>query len=66
MCFANHDMLKDLLNFHNVKILTETCTEEITADTIITAVGYRSDNSLYNEMKMTDRDISIRRCKKCS
>jgi 2-enoate reductase len=75
MCFANYDMLKDLLNFHKVKIMTETCAEEVTeegiivktkdgnqllkADTIITAVGYRSENSLYDEVKMLDKEVYI-------
>ena len=75
MCFANYDMLRDLLNFNKVKIMTETCAEEVTekgikvrrkgevteipADTIITAVGYRSENALYNEIKLINKDIYL-------
>ena len=76
MPFPNYDMLKDLLNHHNIEILTETAAESVTAeglvvrnngeeklipaDTIISAVGYRSDNSLFKEMSTeTDKEMYI-------
>jgi 2-enoate reductase len=75
MCFANYDMLKDLLRFNKVKIMTETCAEEVTekgikvrkdgkvtelpANAIITAIGYRSDNALFNEIKDMDKDTYL-------
>lgn len=65
--FPNYDMLKDLLNFHNVEIHKSSLVTEITpngaivkngneqkelqADTIICAVGYKSENKLYDEVK---------------
>ncbi|MFZ7121954.1 MAG: FAD-dependent oxidoreductase [Eubacteriaceae bacterium] len=74
LCTANYDMLKDLLKFNKVEILTETKAEEVTenglkiqakdgtkseikADTIITAVGYRRENNLYESIKMIDKDV---------
>ena len=75
MCFANYDMLKDLLNFNKVKIMTETAAEEVTkegllvkntegetlvkADTIITAVGYQSVNSLFEEVSFLDKEAHL-------
>jgi 2-enoate reductase len=69
----NHDMLVDLLNFNHVDIYKNTSvinTKEgqvevnqkgksfnIDADTIITSVGYKENNSLYNELK--DLDIPV-------
>ncbi|WP_010169262.1 FAD-dependent oxidoreductase [Candidatus Epulonipiscium viviparus] len=74
--FPNYDMLRDLLNFNNVKILTETKAKEVTAeglkvglkdgseqvikaDTVITAVGYHSDNKLYNEIRLSDKEVFL-------
>ncbi|MGL5649701.1 MAG: FAD-dependent oxidoreductase [Clostridium sp.] len=73
--FANYDMLKDLLNFNNVDILLESKVEKITkhgvllstkkgakeilADTVITAVGYRSENKLYEDLKYDISDIYL-------
>ena len=67
MPFMNHDMLKDELNYHKVKIylkskVVSACGKEITvstpdgeksipADTVITAVGYKSEDGLYKELK---------------
>jgi 2-enoate reductase len=66
LCSANRDMLADLLRFHGVDVLTETeaveatekglnitrggCEEEISADSVIIAVGYDADRSLYNDL----------------
>lgn len=63
----NHYMLEDLLAFHNVKINTNTMvvsvndnkvtvknaedTYDITADTIISAIGYKENNELYEKLK---------------
>ncbi|PKM93230.1 MAG: 2-enoate reductase [Firmicutes bacterium HGW-Firmicutes-1] len=66
MCFANYDMLKDLLVFNEVEVyrnssiktimddsvLVETPNgeKEIKADTVIVAVGYSSQKDLYDTM----------------
>jgi len=63
----NEFMLLDLLKFHNIGIYKSTSVLKTTdtgvevkqgeetftlpADTLITAVGYRSDDGLYNELK---------------
>lgn len=63
----NHDMLVDLLAFHNidiyknasvvdsseesVQVKQEDQTLELTADTVITSVGYVENNTLYEEFK---------------
>ncbi len=63
----NHDMLVDLLAFHNidiyknasvvdsneesVQVKQEDQTFELTADTVITSVGYVENNTLYEELK---------------
>ena len=73
MCFANYDMLKDLLAFHkidvyrsstvkavndaSVTIKTPEGEKEIKADTVIIAVGYCSDSSLYDSMKATNKIV---------
>jgi len=67
LCHANHDMLVDLLRFYHVDIRTATkavkatnyglvvakgdVEEEIAADSVILAVGYASNNRLYNEVR---------------
>jgi 2-enoate reductase len=66
MCFANYDMLKDLLAFNKVDVLCNTSVKtvnetfvvvktpdgerEIKADTVMVAVGYHSQNHLYNDL----------------
>ena len=71
--FMNYSMLLDLMNYHGIKILkgaavTSICgntavvrqgenTLELEADTVISAVGYRSENSLYEAVKGMDREI---------
>ena len=66
----NRFMLEDLLKFHKVKILTNTRvasvnegsvtyenadgTGEIPADTVISAVGYKENDSLYESLKNSD------------
>lgn len=67
LCYANRQMLVDLLHFHKVDIRTSTravratetglvisrdgVEEEIKADSIILSVGYDSNRQLYNEIK---------------
>jgi 2-enoate reductase len=67
MPFMNYDMLKDELAFHKVKILknskvlsadknvvtiaTPDGEVKVSADTIISAVGYREKDGLYTELK---------------
>lgn len=66
----NRFMLEDLLKFHKVKILTNTRitsvnegsvtyenadgTGEIPAETVISAVGYKENNGLYESLKNSD------------
>lgn len=76
MAFPNRDMLKDMLNFHHVQILTETKANHIDekglyvitkdgkenlieADTIVTAIGYRSNKTLEDAVRMLDKDVFI-------
>lgn len=65
--FMNYDMLKDLLNYNNVDIKTsaklksvgegsaiietENGEEILDVDTVILAVGYKSNKNLYEEIK---------------
>jgi 2-enoate reductase len=67
MCFANYDMLKDLLAFEKISVLcsakvigademsvtvqTGEDEKKIKADTVMLAVGYRPDTSLYDELR---------------
>ena len=71
--FMNYSMLLDLMNYHGIKILKGAAvpsicvntavvrqgenTLEREADTVISAVGYRSENSLYEAVKGMDREI---------
>lgn len=65
--FMNEDMLKDLLDYYDVEIMTESEIKNIRdkeveivskdgkvkreIDNIITAIGYSSDDKLYQELK---------------
>lgn len=67
LCSANSDMLKELLPFKGVKVLTSTQvdkvgdegllvtrqgqTESIPADTVVLAVGYKSQAGIYEALK---------------
>jgi len=67
LCHANEDMLKDLVKFKNIdvkvnsKVVKETdsgfiiqtgdAVEEKKADTAIIAIGYNSNQSLYNDIR---------------
>jgi 2-enoate reductase len=73
MCFANYDMLKDLLAFNKidvylnstvqavndafVSITTPEGEKEIKADTVIISVGYRSNTELYDSMTASNKII---------
>lgn len=73
--FMNYDMLKDLLNYNKVNIITSSLVNEITensvvvkikdiyktieADTVIFSVGYKSNNDLYSELENLSDDIYI-------
>jgi len=66
MCFANYDMLKDLLVFNKIEVYcnssvntindasvmvkTPNGEKEIKADTVVVAVGYHSEKWLYDTM----------------
>lgn len=73
MCFANYDMLKDLLAFTKVPVLcsakvtavdsacvtVETAEGEkrIKADTIMLAVGYRPNAALYDKLRKCGKAV---------
>ena len=73
--FANYDMLKDLLVYHQVNVMTSAVVTEVTedsvvvkteagekqiaADTVILAVGYTANNTLYAELKNVIDDIYL-------
>ncbi|MBP2653581.1 MAG: 2,4-dienoyl-CoA reductase [Firmicutes bacterium] len=75
LCHANSEMLERLVPFRGVEVLTSSkvieTTEkgvlvnvnenerEILADSVILAVGYNSDNSLYNELKYDLSDLYL-------
>jgi len=66
MCFANYDMLKDLLEFIKIEVLCNSTVKTVTddfvlvetpkgeksikADTIMVAIGYHSQKSLFESM----------------
>ncbi|MCH3963527.1 MAG: FAD-dependent oxidoreductase [Clostridium sp.] len=75
MPFMNYDMLKDMLNYNKVDIMTSSLVKEINgqggvvntkdgdksfeADTIILSVGYKSNNTLYHELCDVVDDIYV-------
>ncbi len=75
ICFANYDMLTDLLDYHRVRIMTSTSIKAVTpggvsvaspagdgvlpADTVIVAVGYRPEKTLFAELVDDPRDIHL-------
>ena len=75
LCHANSEMLEKLVPFSGVNVLTSSkvlkTTEngvlvsikgnerELQADTVILAVGYNSESSLYNELKYDFSDIYL-------
>lgn len=66
LCFANYDMLKDLLVFNNINVLRSSSVKSVTdgsvtvktpekeieikADTVMLAVGYHSQKDLFDSM----------------
>jgi 2-enoate reductase len=75
LCHANSEMLERLVPFKGVEVLTSAKiikttdkgilleannkTEEVPCDSVILAVGYTSENSLYNELKYEFSDIHV-------
>lgn len=75
ICHANHDMLKDLIKFKNIKVKcgskvtkaskegfvieTKGKEEAIKADSAIVAIGYNSENSLYDQIKFSHNNVRI-------
>ncbi len=71
--FMNYDMLKDLLAFESIAIHRKTLLQEISGDsiivesegakraiavdTVITSVGYHSNDSLYQELRESAREV---------
>lgn len=67
LCSANRDMLKDLIAFYKIPVMTGSCVtgknaegvrvktpdgeKHVPADTVICAVGYASNKSLYDTVK---------------
>jgi 2-enoate reductase len=67
MCFANYDMLKDLMPFNKIAVFSDSSIKtvnddsvvvktpngerKIPADTIILALGYHSQTGLYDSMR---------------
>lgn len=75
LCHANADMLEQLVPFKGVEVITTATVtdgkdgwvtvekdgklQDIKADTIALAVGYVSENSLYNDLKFDIPDIRL-------
>ena len=75
LCHANSDMLEKLVPFSGVNVLTSSKVlktidngvmvevngekRELHADSVILAVGYSSESSLYNELKYEFSDIHV-------
>lgn len=73
MCFANYDMLKDLLVFEKIPVLLSskvTAVEEgsvavqtpegekhLKADTVMVAAGYRPDMALYDALRGCGKEL---------
>jgi 2-enoate reductase len=73
MCFANYDMLKDLLVFNKIDVFCNSTVKavnddsvtvktprgekEIKADTVMVAVGYHSEKGLYDTMKDSNKIV---------
>jgi 2-enoate reductase len=75
LCHANSDMLVKLVPYSGVKVLTSSKViettekgvlldvkgekQEISADSVVLAVGYSAENSLYEELKYDIADIHL-------
>ncbi len=72
-CYANRQMLTDLLHFHRIPIyknskarqtdgaglIIETAqgTKHVPAGTVVLSVGYRADKKLYKELLMAGKEV---------
>jgi 2-enoate reductase len=75
LCHANKDMLKDLVNFKDIDLRTKTSVtgkseegfilksgdkeEVVAADSAILAVGYHSENKLYEEISYDVPEVHL-------
>lgn len=75
LCHANEDMLKDLVRFKKIDLKVNTCVtsaseegfilksgdkeEVIAADSVIVAIGYMSEKSLYDELKFEVPNVHL-------
>lgn len=75
LCHANEDMLKDLVKFKKIDLKLSTCVtgaseegfilksgdkeEVIAADSVIVAIGYVSEKSLYDELKFEVPNVHL-------
>ena len=75
LCSANKDMLERLISFHGIETIcsarvtgfadgrlhASVCGEEleIPADSVVLCVGYRSENSLYENIKYDVKDAYL-------
>lgn len=75
LCHANSEMLEKLIPYNNIEVVTkakvteykdgilkmqtEKVEKEIKCDSVILSVGYREENSLYNELEFEIPEIYI-------
>jgi len=75
LCHANYDMLEKLIPYNGVEVLTSSkvvkttengvlvdtngCQKEILADTVVLAVGYSTEKSLYEELKFEINELHL-------
>lgn len=71
--FMNYSMLVDLIKYNNIKVYTDSIVTDINqkkiifrknnveetllCDCVINAIGYKSNDNLYEEIKETDKEI---------
>lgn len=75
LCHANFDMLEKLIPYNGIEVLTSSKVlkttkkgvlvdtmgkeQEILADTVVLAVGYNAEKSLYEELKFQTRELYL-------
>jgi len=75
LCHANSEMLEELIPYHNIEVITNaTATgyknnqlkikvdqneKELACDSVILAIGYQSEDSLYQELKFDIPEIYL-------
>ncbi|MBU3144431.1 FAD-dependent oxidoreductase [Clostridium sp. CF012] len=75
LCHANFDMLEKLIPYNGIEVLTSSKVlkttekgvlvdtmgkeQEILADTVVLAVGYNAEKSLYEELKFETRELYL-------